>query len=100
MEVIRLLAGIVNTVLVLYILVLLARVILEYIPLFNREWRPRGAMLIVAEVVFTLTDPPLKFFRRFIPPLRLGPVAIDLAFPLTMLCCFVLLSITGVILRS
>lgn len=100
MEVVRLLAGIVNTVLVLYILVLLGRVVLEYIPLFNREWRPRGAMLVVAEVVFTLTDPPLKFFRRFIPPLRLGAVAIDLAFPLTMLCCFVLLSITGVILRS
>lgn len=100
MELVRLLAGIVNTVLVLYILVLLARVVLEYIPLFNREWRPRGPMLVVAEVVFTLTDPPLKFFRRFIPPLRLGAVAIDLAFPLTMLCCFVLLSITGVILRS
>jgi YggT family protein len=41
----------------------------------------------------------LRFFRRFIPPLRLGAIAIDLGFPITMLCCFVLLSITGVIMR-
>ncbi len=99
MEVVRLVAGIVNTLLALYIFVLLARVILEYIPLFNREWRPRGVGLVLAETVYTLTDPPLRFFRRFIPPLRLGPIAIDLGFPITMLCCFVLLSITGVIMR-
>jgi YGGT family. len=98
-EVVRLVAGIVNTLLALYIFVLLARVILEYIPLFNREWRPRGVGLVLAETVYTLTDPPLRFFRRFIPPLRLGPIAIDLGFPITMLCCFVLLSITGVIMR-
>lgn len=99
MELVRLLAGIANTLLVLYILTLLARVVLEYIPLFNREWRPRGVGLVLAELVFTITDPPLKFFRRLIPPLRLGPVAIDLGFPITMLCCFVLLSITGVLMR-
>jgi len=95
-----LIASIVNTLLVIYILVLFGRVILEYIPLFNREWRPRGFMLVVAELVFTVTDPPLRFFRRFIPPLRVGAIAIDLAFPVTMLCCFVLLSITGVIARA
>ncbi len=100
MEVVRLVAGIVNTLLVLYIFVMFARVILEYIPLFNREWRPRGAGLVLAEVVYTVTDPPLRFFRRFIPPLRIGPVAIDLGFPITMLCCFVLVSVTGVIMRA
>ena len=100
MGVFSLIASIVNTLLVIYILVLFGRVILEYIPLFNREWRPRGFMLVVAELVFTVTDPPLRFFRRFIPPLRVGAIAIDLAFPVTMLCCFVLLSITGVIARA
>jgi YggT family protein len=98
-SVIGLVAGILNALLLIYVLVLLGRLILEYIPMFNREWRPRGAMLVVAEVVFTLTDPPLKFFRRFIPPLRLGPIALDLGFPLTMLSCFVLLSITQVLSR-
>ncbi|GAB2692116.1 YggT family protein [Microbacterium marinum] len=94
MSIIGLIAGILNTLVLIYVLFLLARLILEYIPMFNREWRPRGGMLVVAEVVFTVTDPPLRFFRRFIPPLRIGPIALDLGFPLTMLSCFVLLSIT------
>ncbi|MGV9192837.1 YggT family protein [Microbacterium sp. MC2] len=97
MEIVRLVAGIANFLLLLYILALLARLILEYIPLFNREWRPKGVGLVLAEIVFTITDPPIKFFRRLIPPLRLGAVAIDLGFPLTMLACFVLLSIVRVI---
>nr|WP_243843655.1 YggT family protein [Microbacterium endophyticum] len=78
----------------LYVFTLFGRLILEYIPIFNREWRPRGASLVAAEVVYTLTDPPIKLFRRFIPPLRVGMVSIDLAFALTMLVCFVLLSVT------
>ncbi|MCR2792470.1 YggT family protein [Microbacterium sp. zg.Y625] len=94
MDVLKLVAAIVNSLLLVYVLLLLVRLILEYIPMFNRSWRPRGAGLIAAEIVYTVTDPPIKFFRRFIPPLRLGPVAVDLAFPLTMLVCFVLLSIT------
>ena len=94
MDVLKLVAAIVNSLLLVYVLLLLVRLILEYIPMFNRSWRPRGAGLIAAEIVYTVTDPPIKLFRRFIPPLRLGPVAVDLAFPLTMLVCFVLLSIT------
>ena len=97
MDVLRLVASILNTLILLYVLLLLVRLILEYIPMFNRSWRPRGAALIAAEVVYTVTDPPIKLFRRFIPPLRLGPVAVDLAFPLTMLVCFVLISITRTI---
>ncbi|MFF2633748.1 YggT family protein [Microbacterium sp. NPDC058021] len=94
MDVLRLVASILNTLILLYVLLLLVRLVLEYIPMFNRSWRPRGAGLIAAEIVYTVTDPPIKLFRRFIPPLRLGVVAIDIAFPLTMLLCFVLLSIT------
>jgi len=96
-DVLKLVAAIVNSLLLVYVLLLLVRLILEYIPMFNRSWRPRGAALIAAEVVYTVTDPPIKLFRRFIPPLRLGPVAVDLAFPLTMLVCFVLISITRTI---
>ncbi|GAA3648639.1 YggT family protein [Microbacterium marinilacus] len=93
MTVIGLIASILNIVVLLYIVVLFARLVLEYIPMFNREWRPRGAMLVVAEVVYTLTDPPIRFFRRVIPPLRLGAVALDFALPITLLACFVLRSI-------
>ena len=93
-SVVGLIASILNVAVLLYILVLFARLVLEYIPMFNREWRPRGAMLVVAEVTYTLTDPPIRFLRRFIPPLRFGGIAIDFAFALTMLICFVLLSLT------
>jgi len=87
-------ATILNSLLLLYVLVLLARLVLEWVPFFNREWRPKGAGLIAAEVVYTVTDPPIKLFRRFIPPLRVGGIGIDFGFTLTMLACFVLLSVT------
>lgn len=94
MDVIRVIAAVLNALLLIFILFLLIRLVLDWIPFFNREWRPKGAGLVAAEVVYTVTDPPLKLFRRFIPPLRVGQVAIDFGFAITMLLCFVLLSIT------
>ncbi|MGO1561921.1 Possible membrane protein [Actinomycetales bacterium JB111] len=64
----------------LYVLILLARVVIDLVQIFSREWRPQGAMLVVANVVYGLTDPPLRFIRRFVPPLRLGQVQLDLGF--------------------
>jgi YggT family protein len=93
-DVIRVIAAVLNALLLIFILFLLIRLVLDWIPFFNREWRPKGAGLVAAEVVYTVTDPPLKLFRRFIPPLRVGQVAIDFGFALTMLLCFVLLSVT------
>jgi YggT family protein len=91
---VSMIAAILNILLLLYLLTLFARLILEYIPIFNRSWRPRGAGLIVAEIVYTLTDPPIRLFRRLIPPLRIGPVALDLGFTLTMIIVLILMSIT------
>jgi YggT family protein len=93
-EIVRFVAAILNVALVLYVLVLLVRLVLEWVPFFNREWRPRGAGLVAAEIVYSLTDPPIRLFRRLIPPLRVGGIAIDFGFALTMLLCFVLLSVT------
>jgi YggT family protein len=92
--VVSFIASILNLALLLYVFVLLARLILDWIPFFNREWRPRGAGLVAAELVYTVTDPPIRLFRRFIPPLRVGAIAIDFGFALTMLLCFILLSVT------
>lgn len=64
----------------LYFLVLIVRLILDWVQVFSRDWRPSGILLILAETVYSLTDPPIRFLRRFIPPLRLGGVALDLAF--------------------
>ena len=94
MSVVSVVATIANILLLIYVFVLFARLILDYVPMFNRDWRPRGAGLVAAELVYTVTDPPIKLLRRFIPPLRIGPVAIDFAFALTLLVCFILLSVT------
>ncbi|MGZ0711040.1 YggT family protein (plasmid) [Coraliomargarita sp. W4R53] len=94
MAVFQLIALALNTLILLFVFVLFARLVLEWIPVFSREWRPKGAGLIAAELVYTITDPPIKFFRRLIPPLRVGAVAIDFGFALTMLLCFILLSVT------
>ncbi len=71
---------IVYLVLWLFFLLLIARLVLDYIQMFARSWRPRGPLLVVAEVVYTVTDPPIKALRRVIPPLRLGQIALDLSF--------------------
>lgn len=68
------------TVLFLYWLAFIARLIFDFIQIFARNWRPTGPILVVAEFIYTITDPPLRVLRRIIPPLRLGGVQFDLAF--------------------
>ena len=63
-----------------YLLVLLARIVVDWVQVLAREYRPTGVMLVLFEVVYTLTDPPLRAIRRVIPPLRIGNVALDLGF--------------------
>jgi YggT family protein len=67
-------------VLNIFVLFLFIRLILDYVRLFKPGWRPRGVILPIAEIIYTVTDKPLGFARRFVPPLRLGAVALDLSF--------------------
>ena len=85
--------SIVGTVLWLYMLVLLARMILSWVPVVAPEWSPRGPVLVVAELIYTLTDPPLRFLRRFVPNLNLGSVSLDLSFMVLWLAVFVLMRV-------
>ncbi|MDQ1122501.1 YggT family protein [Microbacterium trichothecenolyticum] len=94
MAVVSLIGSVLSAILFIYIVLLLARLVLEYIPMFNREWRPRGATLVAAEIVYTVTDPPIKLIRRIIPPLRVGGIAFDFGFAITLFVCFLLLSVT------
>jgi len=64
----------------LFLLFLIGRLVLETLQAFARSWRPRGVVLVLAEATYTVTDPPLKLLRRFIPSVRLGNVALDLSF--------------------
>lgn len=87
------LGGVLTYALYFFLLLLIGRLVLEYVQLFARSWRPKGAVLVLAEVVYTVTDPPLKLLRRFIPPLRLGSVAIDLSFLVLVIVVLVLIQI-------
>ena len=72
--------GILATALWIYWLILIGRLIFDWVQVFARDWRPKGPVLVIAEAIYTLTDPPLNFLRRFIPPLRLGQISLDLSF--------------------
>ena len=67
-------------VLNLYILILIVRLVLEYVTIFARDWRPKGILLLLSEFVFTVTDPPLNAIRKFLPAVRIGSVSLDLSF--------------------
>jgi YggT family protein len=72
-----------------FLLLLIGRLVLDWIQVFARSWRPKGPVLVVAEVIYTATDPPLKLLRRLIPPLRLGSVQLDLAFMILFFLTYV-----------
>jgi YggT family protein len=67
-------------ILQLFLLALLGRLILDYIRMFARNWKPSGISLYFVEAVYAITDRPMRFVGRFIPPLRLGAVSLDMSF--------------------
>lgn len=68
------------TILQLFIYLLIGRLIIDYARMFARDWRPKGIVLALVELIYAITDPPLNFARRFIPPIRMGAVSFDLAY--------------------
>jgi YggT family protein len=84
---------ILGTVLWLYWLTFIARLILDLVQAFSRSWRPTGFILVITEFVFTITDPPLKFLRRFIKPIRLGNFSFDLAFLIVLVALNILIGV-------
>jgi len=74
-----------------FFLCLLARLVLEYVLMFARRWQPGQGASAGLEVVWSVTDPPLRALRRVIPPLRIGTVSLDLAFLALLFIVYVLL---------
>ena len=91
----QLIAGIAYLAVLIYLLLLLARLVLEWIQSYAREYRPSGLVLVLFEVVYTLTDPPVKGLRRLIPPLRLGAVSLDLSLMILLILGWILLRVLG-----
>lgn len=69
----------------IYFYALIGRLILDLLASVNPSFRPKGILLPVAEVIFTITDPPLKFLRQFIKPVRLGAISLDFAWTVLVL---------------
>ena len=80
-------------VLTIYLVVLIGRMIFSWVQAFARDWRPTGILLVIAEGIFTITDPPLKLLRRFIPTVRLGAVLLDLSFMVLFIVILILLEV-------
>lgn len=87
--------NIVYTLLLIYFFVMWGRFVLDLVRTFNRSWRPHGAWLVVVEAVYTVTDPLVRFFRRLVPPIRIGQVALDLGWSLAMLLVIVAMTLVS-----
>jgi YggT family protein len=86
--------GILGTILYwalqLFVYAMFARFIVDFVMSINRDWRPPAILMPVVDFAFTITDPPLKLVRRFLPPLRLGVVALDLAWTIVLIAALFL----------
>ena len=92
--------GTVQVLLQILFFVLIARLVLDYVQMFARSWRPTGPVLVLAEVIYTITDPPLKALRRVIPPLRIGGIALDLSFLVLIIVVQILAVVAGDLKRA
>jgi len=80
-------------VLFFFWLLLLARIVAEMVRSFARQWKPAGPSVVALEVIFTVTDPPVKLLRRVIPEVRIGGVRLDLSIMVLLLVVFILMSV-------
>lgn len=79
----------------LYSWILLARIVIEMIQSFSRQFNPPRWFMMVAEVLFVITDPPVKALRKVIPPLQLGGIALDVS----IIVLFLLLAVLSQLIK-
>lgn len=88
-------ADVVYFVLLVFLLLLIFRLIMEYVFLLARSYRPTGLVAAALELAYSVTDPPLNFLRRFIPPLRIGQVSLDLGFIILFIVVRILMTVVA-----
>lgn len=83
-------ADYVETLALVYLVLIFVRILISWIPRmpYNR-WLSMGLTFVT-----DVTDPYLNLFRRFLPPLRIGPGALDLS---PIVGTFVLLIASGLV---
>jgi YggT family protein len=92
-SVVSIIALVVYIGLFVFFLLMWGRFILDLVRMLARQWRPRGIVLVLAETVYAVTDPPVKLVRRIVPPLRVGGAALDFAWSIVMLLVIILMSV-------
>jgi YggT family protein len=97
---VELAGGLIEGLLWFFIALLWIRFVVDWVQIFARSWTPRGVLLVALEVVYSITDPPIKALRRVIPPLRIGSVSLDLSFLIVMIAAYVLLQVNRQIFFS
>jgi YggT family protein len=90
---VALLLQIVSSILLLFLILLFARFVVDWVMVLARSWRPQGLVAAGLEVVYATTDPPLKAVRKVIPPLNLGTIRLDLGFMVLLIAVFILRSV-------
>ena len=83
----------IDAVLLLFLILLFARFVVDWVQVFARSWTPKGIVLVILEVIYSITDPPILFIRRFVPPLRLGAIVLDTSFIIVLVIVLSLIHI-------
>jgi YggT family protein len=91
---------VIELVLRLFLLLLFARFVVDWVQVFARSWTPKGFVLVLLEIIYSITDPPIVFIRRFVPPLRIGSIALDTSFIIVLISCYLLLELNRVVFFS
>jgi YggT family protein len=97
---VALLLSIVSSVLFVFLILLFARFVVDWVMVLARSWRPQGLVAAGLEVVYVTTDPPLKAVRKVIPPLNLGTIRLDLGFMVLLIAVIVLRNLVGALAGS
>ena len=80
-----------------FLVLLLIRLVFDWVQMFARSWVPHGILLVLLEIVYSITDPPIMFVRRFVPPLRIGSIALDTSFLIVLVAVYLLRILDAVV---
>jgi len=92
---VALVASVLYFALLVFLILLIFRLVMEYVFAYARSYRPAGPVAVALELCYTVTDPPLKALRRVIPPLRIGRVSLDLSFLVLFFVVQILMRVVG-----
>lgn len=74
-------------------LFVIGRLVVEIVRSFARDWKPAGPTAAGLEMLFMVTDPPVKALRRLIPMVRIGNISLDLSIMILLLVTWILMAV-------